>query len=71
VLAICTSDLYSDSGRIYPTNILDIRYPTDIMNIVFVSGIRTKYPYLYSISEKMTGYPKIVSELLFTFFGFG
>ena len=42
----------------------DIRYPTDIAHIVFESDIRIKYPNSYSISEKTSGYPKIISESL-------
>lgn len=46
-------------------------YPTDIIHIVFVSDVRTKYLYLYLLSDKTFGYPKIASELVFTFFKSG
>jgi hypothetical protein len=50
------SDFYLDSDQIYLINLSDIR------NIIFASDIRIKYLYLYLISDKISGYPKIVSE---------
>jgi hypothetical protein len=41
------------SEKIYPRKNPDIRYPTDIRHIVFEFDIRTKYPYSYSLSEKV------------------
>jgi hypothetical protein len=41
---------------------------TDNRYIVFEFDIRTKYPYSYPLFDKMFGYPKIASELVFTFF---
>lgn len=46
------SDIWLDSSQIYPINFSDIRYPTDIRYIIFVSDIRIKYSYLYLILKK-------------------
>jgi hypothetical protein len=62
---------YPDIEKIYPRKYPDIRYPTDIRHIVFEFDIRTKYPYSYPLSGKKSGYPKILSEPVFTIFESG
>ena len=46
------SDICSDTCRIHPIKVVDIRYPTDISHIIFGSDIRSDYPYPYPLSEK-------------------
>jgi hypothetical protein len=46
------SDICSDTCRIHPIKVADIRYPTDISHIIFGSDIRSDYPYPYPLSEK-------------------
>jgi hypothetical protein len=61
------------SEKIYPRKYPDIRYLTNIRDIVFEFDIQIEYPYSYPLSKKRSGYPKISSEPAFTIFesGFG